>query len=435
MNRASKALAEEITSLINKKQEGGYWDFKQQWHDSKADLLHDIICLTNNMENRDAYLIFGVEDKTCQIIGINEDNSRNRLNTVGVVNFLRDKKFVGDVRPIARVETIDIEGKELDILIIENSHYTPFRLSQDFKDRPKKSDGKDTGKTVKANNVYTRIQDTNTPIDKTADPDKEERLWRKRLRIDEPAYNKAMYYLENPEDWEKAERDSSDSYIATDGLRYPGLKLHRPAWDYSYYYRYAPEYSIEFTSYCSVTNNKHFLCLLFPDPNCTLMDVVVKVSNQTIYKYFYVDLDGTKAELICPRNGIIEFSDNPSEKAFIMSYVVKGSFECIVNEFLIEKFPIKKQSPDNIYRYIKPWKDCVIQFESEYEKDEFKKYIVNKYNEVIYNQETQNTNDILLSEKIPSISSDLLKYHNRVYKDAQVLMREYETWRNSLNAH
>jgi putative abi-alpha protein len=342
MNRASKALAEEITSLINKKQEGGYWDFKQQWHDSKADLLHDIICLANNMENRDAYLIFGVEDKTCQIIGINEDNNRNRLNTVRVVNFLRDKKFVGDIRPMARVETIDIEGKKLDILIIENSRYTPFRLSQDFKDRPNKSDGKDTGKTVKANNVYTRIQDTNTPIDKTADPDKEERLWRKRLRIDEPAYNKAMYYLENPEDWEKAERDSSDSYIATDELRYPGLKLHRPAWDDSYYYRYAPEYSIEFTSYCSGTNNRHFLCLLFPDPTGTLRDVVVKVSNQTIYKYFYVDLDGAKARLICPRSDVIDFNGNPFDRAFIMSYVVKGSFECIVNEFLIKNKNLTK---------------------------------------------------------------------------------------------
>jgi len=53
----------------------------------------------------------------------------------------------------------------------------------------------------------------------------------------------------------------------------------------------------------------------------------------------------------------------------------------------------------------------------------------------MYDQETQNINDILLSEKIPFISSDLLKHHNRVYKDAQVLMREYETWRNSLNAH
>ncbi len=435
MNRASKALAEEITSLINKKQEGGYWDFKLEWHDNKADLLHDIICLANNMENRDAYLIFGVEDKTCQIIGINEDNNRNRLNTVRVVNFLRDKKFVGDIRPMARVETIDIEGKKLDILIIENSRYTPFRLSQDFKDRPNKSDGKDTGKTVKANNVYTRIQDTNTPIDKTADPDKEERLWRKRLRIDEPAYNKAMYYLENPEDWEKAERDSSDSYIATDELRYPGLKLHRPAWDDSYYYRYAPEYSIEFTSYCSGTNNRHFLCLLFPDPTGTLGDVIVKVSNQTIYKYFYLDLDGAKAKLICPRSEVIDFIGNPFDRLFTMSYVVKGSFECIVNEFLIEKFPIKKQSPDNIYRYIKPWKDCVIQFESEYEKDEFKKYIVNKYDKVMYDQETQNTYDILLSESISSISSNSLKYYNRVYKDAQILMKEYKTWRNSLNAH
>lgn len=176
--------------------------------------------------------------------------------------------------------------------------------------------------------------------------------------------------------------------------------------------------------------NRHFLCLLFPDPTGTLRDVVVKVSNQTIYKYFYVDLDGTKAELICPRNGIIEFSDNPSEKAFIMSYVIKGSFECIVNEFLI-----KKQSPDEIYHYIEKWKDCIIQFESEYEKSEFKKYIVSKYDKVMYDQETQNTYDILLSESISSISSDLLEYHNRVYKDAQVLMREYETWRNSLNAH
>jgi abi-alpha protein len=430
MNRASKALAEEITSLINKKQEGGYWDFKQQWHDSKADLLHDIICLANNMENRDAYLIFGVDDGTYEIIGINEDNNRNRLNTVRVVNFLRDKKFVGGIRPMARVETIDIEGKDLDILIIENSYYTPFRLSQDFKDKPKKSDGKDAGKTVKANNVYTRIQDTNTPIDKTADPDKEEKLWRKRFRIDESAYNKAMYYLESPEDWEKSVSDLSDSYIAADELSYPDLKLHRPFWDNSYYYRYAPEYSINFTSDCSAVSDKHFLCLLFPNSRGTVMDVIVKASNQTVYKYFYVNLDGARAKLICPRSDVIDFSGNPFDRVFIMSYVVKGSFDYMVNKLLIEK-----QSPDDISHYIKTWKDCVIQFESEYEKSEFKKYIVSKYDKAMYNQEIQSTNDILLSEKIPSISSDLLKYHNRVYKDAQVLMREYETWRNSLNAH
>lgn len=177
------------------------------------------------------------------------------------------------------------------------------------------------------------------------------------------------------------------------------------------------------------------MCLLFSDPTGTLGDVIVKASNQTVYKYFYLDLDGVRAKLICPRSEVIDFIGNPFDRLFTMSYVVKGSFECIVNEFLIEKFPIKKQSPDNIYRYIKPWKDCVIQFESEYEKDEFKKYIVNKYDKVMYDQETQNTYDILLSESISSISSNSLKYYNRVYKDAQILMKEYKTWRNSLNAH
>lgn len=423
MSRASKALAEEITSLINKKQEGSYWDFKLEWHDRKAELLHDIICLANNMENRDAYLIFGVKDETCEIIGINEGNKRNRLDTVGVVNFLRDKKFVGNVRPIARVETICVEGKELDILIIENSHYTPFRLSQDFKDRPKKSNGKDAGKTVKANNVYTRVQDTNTPIDKTADPDKEEKLWRKRFHIDESAYNKAMYYLKSPEDWEKSVSDLSDSYIATDELRYPDLKLHRPVWDNSYYYRYTPEYSINFTSDCSAVSDKHFLYLLFPNSRGTVMDVIVKVSNQTVYKYFYVNLDGARAKLICPRSDVIDFSGNPFDRVFIMSYVVKGSFECIVNEFLI-----RKQSPDDIYHYIKTWKDCVVQFESEYEKSEFEKHIMNKYDKAMYDQEIKNTNDILLSE---DKLLDSLSYHNRAYKDAQVLMREYKMWKSN----
>ena len=360
MNKANETLTREIIALIDKKQEGGYWDFKLDWHDNKASLLHDIICLANNIENRDAYLIFGVKDKTYEICGVSKDN---RLNTVNVVNFLRDKKFVGNVRPTVRVETITVKGKELDILIIENSHYTPFRLSQDFKYESKKSDGKDIVKTVKANNIYTRIQDTNTPIDKTADPDKEEKLWRKRFHIDEPAYNKAMYYLENPEDWERSVVDLSDSYIAADEQKYPDLKLHRPVWDNSYYYRDAPEYSINFTSYCSDISNEHFLCLLSPDSSGTVMDVIVKASNQTIYKYFYVNLDGARAKLIRPRNDTINFSGNPFDQAFIMSYVVKESFDYIINKFLIEK-----QSSDDIDHYIKIWKDHVIQFESEYEK-------------------------------------------------------------------
>ena len=50
-------LMEEIQSLIELKTEGDYWDFKEMWHDNKASLLHDIICMANNQVGRDAYII------------------------------------------------------------------------------------------------------------------------------------------------------------------------------------------------------------------------------------------------------------------------------------------------------------------------------------------------------------------------------------------
>ena len=56
-------LRSEIMGLIHLKQEGGYWDFKRQWHENNTDLLHDIICMANNLENRDAYIIIGIDEE------------------------------------------------------------------------------------------------------------------------------------------------------------------------------------------------------------------------------------------------------------------------------------------------------------------------------------------------------------------------------------
>lgn len=55
----------DIKKLISLKQEGNYWDFKREWYsqDKKADLLHDIICMANNLVNRDAYIIIGVDEE------------------------------------------------------------------------------------------------------------------------------------------------------------------------------------------------------------------------------------------------------------------------------------------------------------------------------------------------------------------------------------
>ena len=91
---------EKIYNLISQKQEGAYWDFKREWYskEKQADLLHDIICMANNMECRDAYIIIGIdEEKECSIQDVKNDS--NRRNTQKMVDFLRDKKFAGGVRP------------------------------------------------------------------------------------------------------------------------------------------------------------------------------------------------------------------------------------------------------------------------------------------------------------------------------------------------
>ena len=55
----------EILDLILLKQEGSYWDFKREWYsqDKKSDLLHDIMCMANNLSNRNAYIIIGVDEE------------------------------------------------------------------------------------------------------------------------------------------------------------------------------------------------------------------------------------------------------------------------------------------------------------------------------------------------------------------------------------
>ena len=89
-------LVEKIIELIELKQEGGYWDFKRQWHESKGDLLHDIICMANNLEDNDAYIIIGIdEENNCEIKDVVDDP--NRKNTQMLVDFLKDKKFAGEI--------------------------------------------------------------------------------------------------------------------------------------------------------------------------------------------------------------------------------------------------------------------------------------------------------------------------------------------------
>ena len=59
----NQTFEDKIFELISLKQEGEFWDFKRQWHENKADLLHDIICMANNLTDNDGYIIIGIDEK------------------------------------------------------------------------------------------------------------------------------------------------------------------------------------------------------------------------------------------------------------------------------------------------------------------------------------------------------------------------------------
>jgi len=86
-------LNEVIVNLINLKKEDTYYDYKRELNGNDEDLLHDVLCLSNNTDNREAYLIIGVANNY-DVVGIREDIVSNN-----VFDFLKSLSFAGDNIP------------------------------------------------------------------------------------------------------------------------------------------------------------------------------------------------------------------------------------------------------------------------------------------------------------------------------------------------
>ena len=95
--------------------EGEYWDFKEKPYffegqsdkdknKKKGDLLHDIICMANNLSNRDAFIIMGIQDKPVKITGVKQFS--NKWTQESYQDFLQNLTWAGDMIPIVEFRTI-----------------------------------------------------------------------------------------------------------------------------------------------------------------------------------------------------------------------------------------------------------------------------------------------------------------------------------------
>lgn len=152
-------LNAEIVSLINSKKEDSFYDFKEQWPKGDA-LLHDILCLANNTDGRDGYLIVGVKDTPCEVVGVDDWRKSHEI-----YDLLKSKNFAGGHMPEVELKRVMYKCHKIDVLLIKKSKHVPFYLED-------KSGG------VLAHQIYTRVGDTNTPKNGHASYGDVEKLWR-----------------------------------------------------------------------------------------------------------------------------------------------------------------------------------------------------------------------------------------------------------------
>ena len=148
---------------MRKGKEGDYWDFKQEWHEHSGDLVKDIVCFANTVHDKDCYLIFGISD-SLEITGMKKE----RRKQADILDILAKINFAGDIVPQIEVDTVSLDGKEVDILTVFNTDNTPIYLKKPYHQ-------------MQSGCVYTRVGDRNTPNNGNADMVQIEYLWKKDL--------------------------------------------------------------------------------------------------------------------------------------------------------------------------------------------------------------------------------------------------------------
>jgi hypothetical protein len=289
---SSLALESIVRQLIESKREGAYWDFKVKHHENKADFLHDLLCLANSLYPGNRYLIFGVDDpaKEANVIGL-QLGEAGRKSQANYIDFLRNQPFAGGYRPEVELQTLLLEGKEVDVLVIFDNPFKPYLLTEDYQDK---------GRKIKAQFVYTRVGDSNTPQNQAADIFQVEKMWRQRLGLDILPVERMKHLLAKPEEWFKDLGNKRYAYHKN----FPDyrIKLSRPKpfWEpYSYFF----------------TNQKSFLGT-----------ATFKLNSTTLFELEYLYLDEMRIMVSGPDTAYVELPNQEVRYYFYDASSVEGVF-------------------------------------------------------------------------------------------------------------
>ena len=277
-------LDEIIMELLHLGVEGEYWDFKEKPYffegqsdkdknKKKGDLLHDIICMANNLSNRDAFIIMGIQDKPVKITGAKQFS--NKWTQESYQDFLQNLTWAGDMIPIVEFRTI--HNGELDVLIIKKSNRVPFYITKKCN-------------KVRENQIYVRKGSKNTAIDSQAEIGDIEKLFEFRFGLTPYPKERVINYISDHGHWIEMKEDYETR---------------------SWYYEKFPEYTSE------LSRDPDNETLASPDyayvqMNCksSWQILRVKYHQTTLMEYTAHYVDETRGVVVAPRFSSIKIRED-----------------------------------------------------------------------------------------------------------------------------
>lgn len=287
----------KIMELINSKTEGQYWDFKREPHKDNSSLLHDILCLSNAKHAGDRFLIIGVDDpsENCEIIGLDE-NTANRKNEADLNDFINSKNFAGGNIPLVNVRTLEINDKEVDVIIIKNNINKPYYLEKDYKG-------------IKAYHIYTRTGDRNTPKNENANFGDIEYMWKEHFGLHLDVDERFKFYLNDIENW-KDEFGTKETAL----------------------YKPDPDFSIELSEF-NTTDYVEPFNAFYLDNSLLYGDILFKYASNTVFKCEYAYCDGARVLISVPK--LFTYRDNNDEPISFYYYNledIEGLFAKLISK-------------------------------------------------------------------------------------------------------
>ena len=193
----NQEIEDIVREFYYQETEGEYWDFKEKPYfyegqsekdknKKKGDLLHDIICMANNMSNHDAYIIMGISDHPVEITGVKQFTKK--WTQESYQDFLQNLSWAGNCVP--SVELRSINNGNLEVLVVRKSNKVPFYLTKRYN-------------KVNENHIYVRKGAKNTAIDSQANIDDIEKLFKFRLGIIPFPKERVITYIDDTENWVK----------------------------------------------------------------------------------------------------------------------------------------------------------------------------------------------------------------------------------------